>query len=325
MAKIIGDEIKNIPWQEPKDDSPIWRYDNNPIIDRNPIDNVARVFNSAVVKYQDKYVGIFRGDTRNITPYLYYGESKDGIHFKFNSERLRFYDESGKEYKFEYAYDPRVVKVEDVYYIIWCDGIGGLPAIGLAKTLDFKSYTYIGHPLLPCNRNGVLFPRKIDGEFVMLSRPSDGGHTAFGDIYLSKSKDLIYWGKHQLVMKPSWEWWQGTKIGAGPAPIETDRGWLLIYHGVTRTCNGLVYSVGGALLDINDPTKVIKRCSNYLLTPEKDYETNGFVPNVTFPCATLADAKTGKIAIYYGAADTYVGLAFTTIDKILDYIDKYGY
>ena len=136
MAKIIGDEIKNIPWQEPKDDSPIWRYDNNPIIDRNPIDNVARVFNSAVVKYQDKYVGIFRGDTRNITPYLYYGESKDGIHFKFNSERLRFYDDSGKEYKFEYAYDPRVVKVEDVYYIIWCDGIGGLPAIGLAKTLD---------------------------------------------------------------------------------------------------------------------------------------------------------------------------------------------
>lgn len=111
-------------------------------------------------------------------------------------------------------------------------------------------------------------------------------------------------------------WWQGLKIGAGPAPIETDKGWLLFYHGVVNTCNGYVYSFGAALLDRDCPSKVLLRTKDYLLTPQKPYETTGFVPNVCFPCATLCDADTGRIAIYYGAADTYVALAFTTADDI---------
>ena len=157
----------------------------------------------------------------------------------------------------------------------------------------------------------------------MLSRPSDGGHTAFGDIYLSYSKDLIYWGKHKLVMKPSWQWWQSTKIGAGPHPIETEEGWILLYHGVTKTCAGMVYSMSACLLDLEDPSKVISRLDNYLLTPEEEYETVGFVPNVVFPCATLYDKESGHIAIYYGAADTYVALAFTTKDILLNELRKY--
>ena len=95
----------------------------------------------------------------------------------------------------------------------------------------------------------------------------------------------------------------------------------MLYHGVTKTCAGMVYSIGAALLDLNDPSKVIARTSDYLLTPEEDYETMGFVPNVCFPCATLVD-KNGRIAIYYGAADTYVALAFTTVDKLLKVLLK---
>ena len=161
-----------------------------------------------------------------------------------------------------------------------------------------------------------MFPRKINGNFVMMSRPSDSGHTPFGDIFISESPDLVYWGKHRHVMGKNPEWWEMLKIGGGAAPIETSEGWLLFYHGVTGTCNGYVYSIGGAILDIDEPS----RCETFLLTPEEWYEERGFVPNVCFPCATIHDSKSGKIAIYYGAADSYVGLAFTTLDEIIDYI-----
>lgn len=156
----------------------------------------------------------------------------------------------------------------------------------------------------------------------MLSRPSDSGHTPFGDIFLSESPDMTYWGKHRHVMGKSSECWESLKIGGGAAPIETTEGWLLFYHGVSGTCNGYVYSIGGAILDIDNPSIVKYRCQNFLLTPEDWYEERGFVPNVTFPCATIHDAESGKIAIYYGAADIYVGLAFTTVDQIVAYIKE---
>ena len=117
-------------------------------------------------------------------------------------------------------------------------------------------------------------------------------------------------------------WWQSLKIGGGPAPLATTEGWLLFYHGVTGTCNGYVYSMGGVILDYDEPSRVKYRSKNYILTPETDYETKGFVDNVIFPCAALGDAGTGRIAIYYGAADTFVGLAFTEVDKVVSYIKE---
>ncbi|MFW9843776.1 MAG: glycosylase, partial [Candidatus Thorarchaeota archaeon] len=119
-------------------------------------------------------------------------------------------------------------------------------------------------------------------------------------------------------------WWQNLKIGGGPTPIETSEGWLLFYHGVTLTCNGYVYSVGAALLDIDQPAKVLYRTKDYILTPEKTYETTGFVPNVIFPGATLHDAETGKIALYYGAADTYLGIAFCYVDELVEFVQTHS-
>ena len=161
----------------------------------------------------------------------------------------------------------------------------------------------------------------MNGEYLLLIRPCDRGHTPYGDIFISQSKDLTYWGKHRFVMSPV-ENWEATKVGAGPTPIETDEGWLLIYHGVINTCNGYVYRIGAALLDIDEPWKVKYRGKDYLLAPHELYECVGDVPNVTFPCATLTDAATGRIAMYYGCADTVTGLAFTTVDRVLDYIKK---
>jgi beta-1,4-mannooligosaccharide/beta-1,4-mannosyl-N-acetylglucosamine phosphorylase len=153
----------------------------------------------------------------------------------------------------------------------------------------------------------------------MLSRPSDRGHTPWGDIFLSQSPDMRYWGEHRFVMGTKGVW-QSTKIGAGPTPIETTEGWLLIYHGVLTSCNGFVYSAGAALLDLEEPWKVLYRTASYILSPQTLYECVGDTPNVAFPCAALCDAPTGRIAIYYGAADTVTCLAFTQVDDLMDYM-----
>lgn len=327
-VKIIGPNVPNVPWQERGDNAksrmPVWRYDENPIIGRNPLEGVARIFNSAVIPYGDAFIGVFRAEQTNGVPHIYLGRSRDAIHWEFETEKIRFVDEEGKPFMPIYAYDPRLVKVEETYYMMWCQDCYGA-SIGMAKTTDFKTFTRIENPFLPFNRNAVLFPRKIDGKFMMLSRPSDSGHTPFGDIYLSESPDMVYWGKHRHVMGKTGDyWWENVKIGGGAAPIETTEGWLLFYHGVTGTCNGLVYSIGGAILDIDQPSVVKYRCTNFLLTPEEWYEERGFVPNVTFPCATIHDARSGKIAIYYGAADSCVGLAFTTVDEVVAYIKEHS-
>lgn len=159
----------------------------------------------------------------------------------------------------------------------------------------------------------------------MVSRPSDTGHTPFGDIFYSQSPDLEFWGRHRHVMstiKGDASAWQSMKIGAGPVPIETSEGWLLFYHGVLNSCNGYVYSFGAAILDLEKPWIVKYRTKPYLLSPQKIYECMGDVPNVTFPCAALCDAKTGRIAIYYGCADTVTGLAFAQADELISYIKE---
>ena len=320
-TKLLCEELHNIPWQDRPEGctAPVWRYSENPVVPRNPVPGVARIFNSAVAPYDGAFIGVFRGEQVNGIPYIYLGRSEDAIHWEFEQEKIPFVDEDGKPFMPPYAYDPRLVQVEDAWYIIWCQDFYGA-SIGVAKTTDFKTFTRLENPFIPFNRNAVLFPRKINGMYTMLSRPSDSGHTPFGDIFLSQSADMEFWGRHRHVMGKSERWWESIKIGGGAAPIETSEGWLLFYHGVTGTCNGFVYSIGGAILDRDEPSRVLHRCGNFLLTPEEWYEERGFVPNVCFPCATLQDAATGRIALFYGAADTYVGLAFTDVDTVVDYI-----
>jgi beta-1,4-mannooligosaccharide/beta-1,4-mannosyl-N-acetylglucosamine phosphorylase len=276
-----------------------------------------------VAPFEGGFVAVLRGEQVDGVPHIYMGRSDDGIHWDIESEKIAFVNESGEPFMPRYAYDPRLVKVEEDYYILWCTDFYGA-SIGMAKTRDFKTFVRLENPFIPFNRNAVLFPRRIGGMYKLLSRPSDSGHTPFGDIFISESPDMVYWGRHRHVMGRGSAWWESVKIGGGAAPIETSEGWLMFYHGVAGTCNGFVYSIGGAILDIDEPSRVKYRCRDFLLTPEEPYEERGFVPNVCFPCATLQDTDTGRIAIYYGAADTYVGLAFTYVDDVVAYIKEYS-
>lgn len=326
MAKIIGNDLPGMPWQDKPAGyrMPVWRYDHNPIIGRNETKHSNSIFNSAVVPFRDGYAGVFRCDSRSVSMDLFAGFSEDGIHFHILDDPIVFVGDD-EVTKREYRYDPRVCFLEDRYYITWCNGYHG-PTIGIGYTFDFKTFYQLENAFLPYNRNGVLFPRKIGGRYMMLSRPSDTGHTPFGDIFISQSPDLEFWGHHRHVMstvKGDESAWQSTKIGPGPVPIETDEGWLLIYHGVLTTCNGYVYRMGVALLDKEEPWKVLGRSRDYILAPYEYYECVGDVPNVVFPCAALSDAAGGRIAIYYGCADTVTGLAFTTADELLSYMREY--
>jgi beta-1,4-mannooligosaccharide/beta-1,4-mannosyl-N-acetylglucosamine phosphorylase len=311
-----------IPWEErPQGSSAtVWRSSRNPIIARDHLRRSNSIFNSAVVPFEDGFAGVFRVDDTHRTMNIHAGRSADGVDWEIEELPIAFAPADARvaeiQAEFQHAYDPRVTWLEDRFYVTWCNGYHG-PTIGLASTHDFRTFTQLDNAYLPFNRNGVLFPRRIGDRYAMLSRPSDDGHTPFGDVFYSESPDLTHWGRHRHVMGTTKWSWESTKIGAGPTPIETDEGWLVLYHGVLTSCNGFVYSMGAALLDLDEPWKVIARGHDYLLSPQVLYEQVGDVPNVVFPCAALVDRAADRVTIYYGGADTVVCLAHGHLSEIL--------
>jgi beta-1,4-mannooligosaccharide/beta-1,4-mannosyl-N-acetylglucosamine phosphorylase len=324
LKRSVETTASRIPWQERPAGcrDVMWRHAANPIIGRHFMPGVQGIYNSAVAPFGDGFVGVFRVEKRCRFPHLHVGWSDDGLEWHIEPEPIRFANEPNSDAS-DYAYDPRVCRIDGTYYITWCGGRNG-PTISVAATHDFQTIERLENAFLPFNRNGVLFPRRIGGKYLMLSRPSDDGHTRFGDIYLSQSPDMVHWGMHRLVMRRGGgevgQWWQRTKIGAGPIPIETDDGWLMIYHGVMDTCNGFVYSMGAALLDRQEPWRVLYRANQHILTPEQDYEVYGHVPNVVFPCAALVDESLDRLAVYYGAADTSCCVAYARLGELIAFV-----
>ena len=202
MAKIIGKPLKNIPWEDKPQgyQYPVWRYSGNPIINRDDLFMSNSIFNSAVVPYGDGFAGVFRVDDMTRSQFLVTGFSKDAIHWDLNSE-----------YIFP-GYDPRLCEIDGWFYLSWVRiGNPGGTTIGIARTKDFKEFEEYPDATLPVSRNGVLFPRKVNGNYMLFSRPCDKGHTPYGELFLSQSPDLKNWGKHKFVMKPE-KVWEATKI-----------------------------------------------------------------------------------------------------------------
>ena len=318
-VEVLGAaHLPRLPWEDRPAgcDEPMWRYSGNPVIPRDLLAGGNSIFNSAVVPFADGFAGIFRCDDRARRMQLHRGFSDDGFSWWIDPEPLRLECCDPELATFVYGYDPRVVRIDGRFYVTWCNWYHG-PTIGVAWTDDFERFHQLENAFLPFNRNGVLFPRRVNQGYAMLSRPSDNGHTPFGDVFYSESRDMCFWGRHRHVLSPVANSWQATKVGAGPAPLETSEGWLLLYHGVLTSCNGFVYSMGVALLDRQRPWHVIARGAPYLLSPQTPYECVGDVPNVVFPCSLLCDAATGRLAVYYGAADTVTALAFGYVDELV--------
>ena len=298
------------------------RYHGNPIVTAKAVPRANSIHNSAIVKFGKEYRGIFRVDEVDLRFRLHLGRSPDGIRWDIDSAEIKLHKAHPELPSEDLMYDPRLTRIGDTFYFTWCNHSAHGPYIGLATTKNFKSFKYLDIPLPPANRNCVIFPRKIGGKYAMLHRPSDRGHTPFGDMYYAVSPDLTHWGSHRFVFGPRGGW-QSTKIGPGPAPIETKDGWLLIYHGVWTSCNGYLYYAGGALLDLEQPWKVLYRTKDYLLGPTEPYERVGDVPNVVFPSSAVVLGQT--LRLYYGCADTCISMAEANIPDLIKFIKAHSF
>lgn len=290
------------------------RHPENPII--KPIDypGAEGICNCGQTMYKGKTIllvsvihrtGYFRGKWGSTT---HVAESQDGVHFTIDPE------------PFIQGSDTRITKIEDIYYITY-PGPGGWGTYGvLSKTRDFKKCEIIETISLPDNRVPCLFPEKINGKYFRVDRPYRVIPNNFHDsgyLWISSSPDLIHWGCHRPLLKGDKVGWGGKKIGPTP-PIKTEAGWLMITHGVTQSSSGHRYRIGAILMDLNDPTKISGMTKSPILAPCEPYEQCGRTPNVVFPCGAIPDYDKNRIRLYYGAADTYVGLASGSLSELID-------
>jgi predicted GH43/DUF377 family glycosyl hydrolase len=217
--------------------------------------------------------------------------------------------------------DPRIVWLEELqrYAVTYTAYSQTGPAVSLALTADFHTYERVGVVMPPEDKDAALLPRRYHGRWLMVHRPRTGMGT---DIWLAESPDLIHWGRHRLLLAARrGAWWDANKIGLGPPLIETDRGWLMLYHGVRATAAGSLYRLGVALLASADPGRVLLRGDEWVLGPHEAYERQGDVSDVVFPCGYTLGPDRDSLNIYYGAADTSIGLATTRVSELLAWLD----
>ncbi len=221
--------------------------------------------------------------------------------------------------------DPRITYLperEEFGVAFTCYGRGG-PGVSLAFTKDFQSFRRTGMVLYPDDKDAALFPCRFDGRWALLHRPTAPYRPAH--IWVSFSPDLKHWGDFTILMKArDGAWWDAKKIGLSGPPIETDRGWLIFYHGVRLTPAGCLYRLGLALLDRDDPRVVVLRGDEWIFGPEEPYERVGDVPDVVFPCGTTLADDGETLRLYYGAADTSICLATARLSQLLDWLEHHG-
>jgi beta-1,4-mannooligosaccharide/beta-1,4-mannosyl-N-acetylglucosamine phosphorylase len=293
------------------------KHPENPILTAADFPGAAMyIFNPGVIKYNGEYLMMADVATLAQPIFLHIARSKDGVHFTFDEKPLAW-PEPDPIHPEDCIYDPRITKIGKEYFIVYASSSEGRGVrVGIVKTRDFEFFERVSIGSESGNRNGVLFPRKINGMYCRLDRPFGDPRDSAG-MWVSYSPDGVFWGLSEPVMDPRVGLWDNGKIGAGAVPIETEHGWLCIYHGTTQTGAGVIYRLGAAMLDRENPAKVLARSEDAILWPEHDYEMFGRVPNVVFSCNAIVEDD-GMVRIYYGAADTCVGLAEGHIEDIIE-------
>ena len=266
------------------------------------------------VQLKDTRGIVYRGrDYLSTMSHIRVARSRDGVHFSIDEAPLIFPSTAAEMYGVE---DARVVRIDGVYYINYtCVSPDGW-ATALATTTDFRSITRRGLIFHPENKDVAIFPGKFGGKYAALHRPNNSG---FGkpSIWYAESPDLLHWGNHRCLLRPRDMVWEEMKIGGGAPAIETPDGWLHVYHGKGRD---QVYSLFVVLLDLEDPSVVRRRGTQPFVTPEAPYETEGFFGNVIFSNGLVEDGS-GRVLLYYGAADEFSCLIETTVDQLLAGLD----
>ncbi|MFQ5885659.1 MAG: glycosidase [Anaerolineae bacterium] len=296
------------------------RYEKNPILRAAdwPYE-VNAVFNPGAVQFEGETLLLVRVEDMRGFSHLTVARSNDGKRdWRINHEPALRPDPRSQEERWGIE-DPRVVWLEErqEHAVTYVSFSRAGPVVSLATTGDFNTFKRLGTVMPPEDKDACLLPRRFQGRFALIHRPFVRGE---GHIYISFSPDLKYWGDHRILLAVRPGSWDADRVGLGAQPIETPEGWLIIYHGVRATASGSLYRVGLALLDLEEPWRAICRSEEWILAPREVYEQVGDVPGVVFPCGAVVDPETNELRVYYGAADTCVGLAIADMGDVMEYV-----
>lgn len=313
------------------------RHSQNPIITREDIKSnnpdlidVSSVFNPGAIKYNDLYILLLRVQNRGRETFIVKAESENGFDFKIEQDKVNFKGIENVSGKIHHIYDPRITKINEDYLIMFAMDMEDGCKLGVGKTKDFIDYEFIGISTGDDIRNGVIFPERINNKYLRFDRPNktqlESGPSSGGTICLSESEDLLNWNNSKQVMSGRFHYWD-ENIGSGPPPVKTKEGWLQVYHGIAmHFASSNIYQAGVSLHDLNDPSIVLQRGRFNILEPRELYELTGQVPNVVFPSGMIVEDYDSEgfanldsnVNIYYGGADTVIGLATTTIGDLIN-------
>ncbi len=303
----------------------LTRHPDNPIITAADLPYSANsVFNPGATMRDDETILLMRVEDRRGLSHLTVARSSDGMAgWRIDAAPTFVAEPETCPEEIWGIEDPRVTFIEEEqrWIVAYTAYSRGGPLVSLATTEDFQTFERLGAILSPENKDAALFPVRFDGRWALVHRPVSDGFGA--NMWISFSPDLRHWGDHRLLLEArAGGWWDAGKIGLSPPPLKTDQGWLILYHSVRTTASGSIYRLGLALLDLEDPRRVLKRSSEWLFSPSETYERVGDVGDVVFPCGwTLVD---DEIRVYYGAADTSISLATGRLSELLAWLDAHA-
>ena len=302
MVKLVGRDI-------------IHRYEKNPIIEFEDLSFAClNIMNAGAVKVKDQYILLTRIETMKGHSVFVVARSVNGTNFTLDEKPIMVPATEGEFQRFEEhgVADPRITYLDGTYYIVYTALSRLGKRIALAKTNDFQKIKRIAFISEPDNHNGALFPKKIKGYYVRVERPWDGGN-----IWISYSKDLLYWGRTRVLLTPRGAgFWDASRIGCSVPPIEIKEGWLLIYYGVKIVSSGPLFRLGAAILDRDDPSKILGRSAVPILSPLEYYERVVDQGNMIFSCGAIVDKE--ELKLYYGGGDIGINLGTAPLQEITD-------
>ena len=257
--------------------------------------------------------------------HLTVARSEDGVsNWQIDPEPTLLPDLEGYPEELWGIEDPRITYVPELeqYAVLYTSYSRGGPGVSMALTKDFRTFERLGVVMPPEDKDAALLPRRIRGEWALIHRPVGfmGAH-----MWISFSTDLKHWGTHKLMLEARrGAWWDANKIGLCNPPIETERGWLVVYHGVRSTASGSLYRLGLALFDLEAPEVCLIRGDEWIMGAVHDYERVGDVGNVVFPCGHTVLPDGDTLRLYYGGADHCICVATASLSTLLDWLDTHG-
>ena len=297
------------------------RHPDNPILKASDFPRMVNAaFNPAATVFDDQTLLLVRVELRSGLSQFAVATSADGRTGWTIDHDRRFEPRVDTFAELWGVEDPRITQVDEDYLIVYTGYSQGGPLVCLASTRDFVTYERHGVLMSPEDKDAALFPARFGGRWALVHRPVP--RTDLGvHMWLSFSPDLRHWGDSAVLLSArQGGWWDANKIGLGPPPLLTDEGWLICYHGVRETASGSIYRLGLALLDRGDPTVVLRRGNEWIMGPHANYERQGDVPDVVFPCGWILRDDGDTIDMYYGAADSVVCLATASLRELLDHL-----